>query len=389
MTRSFRYRMKMKIPVHFLENFPNAKKNLYSPSPGIRVPVGDYVAGSSKKGNGTNPTKRKNSDYFSTREGIDGKTAHVLNNLQASDLIRTLGGTVSQGKEAFVYVATGGTSPEVLEGNTYAVKIFKKNKSMYHKREIYLNGIWQRGSLSEVKINSHKFISLWAEKEFRNLKKLSECGIPVPTPILVRNNVVVMNFIGSSEGWASPRLIDCVGHLDISLLEQLYWQSVSILKRMYMFAKLIHTDFTAHNLLVEDKCLVLIDMAQAVTIDHQYATHFLRRDCYNITKFFAGKGVTTLKTRSLYNFVSVRDFPNTCRASVECFSDLAYELNLLKIEALMSSGEDIQGDLVEENVWLSLELPKFLKDVHDPISVCSDSVYHSTIKSLNLEKQSS
>lgn len=55
----------------------------------------------------------------------------------------------------------------------------------YNSREVYINGIWQSRYL-EVRVNPRKFIKLWAEKEFRNLKKLYENSLPVPRPILVR-----------------------------------------------------------------------------------------------------------------------------------------------------------------------------------------------------------
>jgi RIO kinase 1 len=44
-------------------------------------------------------------------------------------------------------------------------------------------------------------VRLWAEKEMRNLKRLVSAGIPCPEPIEVRENVLVMSFLGSKEGW--------------------------------------------------------------------------------------------------------------------------------------------------------------------------------------------
>jgi serine/threonine-protein kinase RIO1 len=37
---------------------------------------------------------------------------------------------------------------------------------------------------------------LWAEKEFRNLKRMKDRGLPVPTPVKVENNALLMDFIG-------------------------------------------------------------------------------------------------------------------------------------------------------------------------------------------------
>lgn len=48
---------------------------------------------------------------------------------------------------------------------------------------------------------------MWAEKEMRNLKRLVAAGIPAPTPVLIKNNVLVMDFLGRG-GWPAPRLRD-------------------------------------------------------------------------------------------------------------------------------------------------------------------------------------
>lgn len=55
---------------------------------------------------------------------------------------------------------------------------------------------------------------------------------------------------------------------------------------MYQKAKLIHSDLGGYNLLVHQDALCVIDLAQAVSTDHPSATHYLRRDCFNVTSFF-------------------------------------------------------------------------------------------------------
>jgi RIO kinase 1 len=44
-------------------------------------------------------------------------------------------------------------------------------------------------------------VRLWAEKELRNLRRLRAAGIPCPEPLEVRENVLVMSFLGDREGW--------------------------------------------------------------------------------------------------------------------------------------------------------------------------------------------
>jgi hypothetical protein len=49
-------------------------------------------------------------------------------------------------------------------------------------------------------------VKMWAEKEFRNLNRLQAAGIASPKPVLLRQHVLVMTFIGYSGGIAAPRL---------------------------------------------------------------------------------------------------------------------------------------------------------------------------------------
>ena len=44
-------------------------------------------------------------------------------------------------------------------------------------------------------------VRLWAEKEMRNLKRLQMAGIRCPEAIEVRENILVMAFLGDQDGW--------------------------------------------------------------------------------------------------------------------------------------------------------------------------------------------
>jgi len=51
-------------------------------------------------------------------------------------------------------------------------------------------------NLGHCRTNPRKLIKLWAEKEFRNLKRMKDRGLPVPTPVKIENNVLLMDFVG-------------------------------------------------------------------------------------------------------------------------------------------------------------------------------------------------
>jgi serine/threonine-protein kinase RIO1 len=42
-------------------------------------------------------------------------------------------------------------------------------------------------------------VKLWAEKEVRNLRRIAliEPKVPVPTPRIFKNNIILMDFIGA------------------------------------------------------------------------------------------------------------------------------------------------------------------------------------------------
>lgn len=52
-------------------------------------------------------------------------------------------------------------------------------------------------------------ITVWAEKEMRNLSRMHSAELPVPKPIIVKQNVLVMDFIGV-DGWPAVLLRVCI-----------------------------------------------------------------------------------------------------------------------------------------------------------------------------------
>jgi RIO kinase 1 len=53
-------------------------------------------------------------------------------------------------------------------------------------------------------------VRTWAEKEMRNLKRLHVAGIPCPEPHLLKQHVLIMDFLGE-DGWCAPRLREVRG----------------------------------------------------------------------------------------------------------------------------------------------------------------------------------
>lgn len=81
-----------------------------------------------------------------------------------------------------------------------ALKIFKTSILIFKDRDKYVTGEY-RFRRGYSRKNPRKMVRLWAEKEMRNLKRLYTAGIRCPEVIEVRENVLVMGFLGDKEGW--------------------------------------------------------------------------------------------------------------------------------------------------------------------------------------------
>lgn len=90
----------------------------------------------------------------------------------------------------------------------------------------------------------------WAEKEYRNLKRLAVNGIRSPIPIELRGHVIAMTFLGSDEGLRAPKLKELL-KLKPSPPSVSYINFISIdLSVYYCYFSLffLSSDFLASNL---------------------------------------------------------------------------------------------------------------------------------------------
>jgi RIO kinase 1 len=135
--------------------------------------------------------------------------------------------------------------------------VFKTSILVFKDRERYVSGEF-RFRKGHCKSNPRKMVKLWAEKEVRNLKRLcmTEGLIKVPRPYLLKNNVIVMEFIGE-EGLAAPRLKDA----EILDLQQTYVDVLFIMRRMYHMCRLVHGDFSEYNMLYFKGEVYVIDVS--------------------------------------------------------------------------------------------------------------------------------
>ncbi|KAJ2710641.1 Serine/threonine-protein kinase rio1 [Coemansia spiralis] len=311
---------------------------------------GAGLAGS-RKGQGANATQRKDkSDRATTEQVLDPRTRIILFKLLNQGVIYEINGCISTGKEANVYHAV------TESGEHRAIKIYKTSILTFKDRDRYVTGE-RRFRHGYSRHNPRKMVRLWAEKEMRNLKRLYTAGIASPNPIILRQHVLVMDFLGSSDGWAYPRLKDAV--IPQSRFPQLYYQLVRDMRIIYTVCRLVHADLSEYNILYNAKQLYIIDVSQSVEHDHPYALDFLRHDCNNVTEFFRKRGnVRTMSLRRLFDFI-------TDDASGSTEDEIDRTLAAIQAEMDAISEQELALIRAEDDVFRQSYIPRTLEEVYD------------------------
>ncbi len=133
---------------------------------------------------------------------------------------------------------------------------------------------------------------LWIQTEFDALTRLWTAGAPVPYPVQMLGNELMLEYLGDSEE-AAPRLVHAAAGRDRDQLADLYRQAVDAL-RTISSCQLVHGDLSVYNLLVWQDRLYVIDFPQAVDpLLNPDGLQLLDRDVRNLCRWFEGKGVET------------------------------------------------------------------------------------------------
>ena len=206
-------------------------------------------------------------------EVFDRITLQTLYKLANDGYIHRLNGAISTGKEANVFKGTDEND------NFVAVKIYRVTTSDFKKMQTYIQG---DPRFRVRTTNKRQLINAWVNKEFRNLQRAVEAGVRVPKPIVAKNNVLVMEFIGDDEGDAALPM----RHSTIQNPEELLNKMINNMKLLYVKAGLVHGDLSSYNILIQNGEPVIIDISQGMTRDHPMAEELLDRDIDNIIKDF-------------------------------------------------------------------------------------------------------
>ncbi|KAB1208572.1 Serine/threonine-protein kinase RIO1 [Morella rubra] len=282
-------------------------------------------------------------DRATVEQAIDPRTRMVLFKMLNRGVFHDINGCISTGKEANVYHATKSDSQEL------AIKVYKTSVLVFKDRDRYVQGDY-RFRYGYCKHNPRKMVKTWAEKEMRNLMRLRAAGIRCPAPILLRLHVLVMEFIGKA-GWAAPRLKDAA--LSLDRLREGYVEVIIAMRKLYQKCKLVHGDLSEYNILYFEGNLYMIDVSQAVDLDHPHALDFLREDCLHVSNFFKKNGIAVMTIRELFDFI--------VDSSI---ADEAVDIYLEEVQQKVLARGDISvEDEIADSVFVQSFIPKTLEHV--------------------------
>ncbi|MEM2147188.1 MAG: serine protein kinase RIO [Candidatus Bathyarchaeia archaeon] len=235
--------------------------------------------------------EKRSEEYEVLEEVFDRSTLMVIYDFLNKGTIDKIYGVVKAGKEARVYWGKD------KQGRELAIKIYLTVSAEFRKGMLkYIEGDPRfRG----VKRDTRSLIFAWAQKEYKNLEQAIMAKVKVPKPIAVKNNVLIMEFIGKN-GVSAPSLKEQPPQNP----EKIYEILVSYVERLYQKAELVHGDLSEYNIMVWKGRPVIFDVAQAVPLSHPMANFLLNRDIANINRFFSRLGVEVLPAEEFYRRVT-------------------------------------------------------------------------------------
>lgn len=209
-------------------------------------------------------------------------------------------GLLKTGKEADVFLVER-AGPSSGRTVLMAAKRYRASEHrMFHRDAGYLEGRKERESRmnratgKRTSFGREVIAGQWANAEFSALGRLWEIGrdfggVRVPYPVQLVGTELLLEFLGTPDGQAAPRLVQTRPSWEElrSLWAQLV-QALGVLARM----GLAHGDLSPYNVLVHEGQLVLIDLPQVVdVVINPQGREFLARDVTVMAKWFAARGL--------------------------------------------------------------------------------------------------
>src|SRR3989338_7625506 len=171
----------------------------------------------------TDPSKEIYKTYGNV---FDRSTIRCIFELSSKGYFDDLKSPVSIGKEANIFTATKGEETVIL-------KIYRTQVCDFKKMHSYLV---LDPRFRVIRRSGRAIVFTWAQREFSNLLKAKEAGMHIPTPHVVKNNVLVMEMIGDK----IPA--EKLKKNPPKNFERFYKQLLKEIILLYKKAKLVHSD---------------------------------------------------------------------------------------------------------------------------------------------------
>jgi RIO kinase 1 len=209
-------------------------------------------------------------------------------------------GLLKTGKEADVHLLERASQLAERRLLLAAKRYRPPEHRMFHRDAGYLEGRRERESRvnraagRRTSFGREVIAGQWAAAEFAALGRLWEIGaehggVRVPYPVQLVGTELLLEFLGTADGQAAPRLVQT--RPDPAQLRDLWQQLVDALSVLAR-AGLAHGDLSPYNVLVHEGALVLIDLPQVVDIViNPQGPAFLARDVGVMAKWFAARGL--------------------------------------------------------------------------------------------------
>ncbi len=235
--------------------------------------------------------EKRSEEYDALEQVFDRSTLMTIYDFLNKGTIDEIYDAVKAGKESKLYWGKD------RDGKILAIKIYLTVSAEFKKGMIpYIEG---DPRFAKIKHDTRSLIYTWAQKEYRNLREASRAGVRMPKPIAVKNNVLIMEFIGDN-GETAPLLRET----ELSNPQRVYERILANVQKLYQKAKLVHGDLSEYNVMIWHGNPIIFDVSQAVLRQHPMADQFLRRDINNINHYFKRLGVTVYSTEETYRRIT-------------------------------------------------------------------------------------
>lgn len=207
-------------------------------------------------------------------EVFDRSTLFVLQKLISEGTIDILDYPIATGKEGNVFRGSGSKGAR-------AVKIYRTSTATFRRIRRYIEGDTR---FARVGGSRRDIIFAWAGKEFKNLTRMRKHKVRVPKPYRCVKNVLVMGYIGTTRKPA-PELRE----VDVRDPQRLFDLVLEDMQRIHA-SGLVHGDLSEYNILWWRQRPYIIDVGQAVPLEHPHAGEWFHRDMTNMSRFFRRVG---------------------------------------------------------------------------------------------------